>query len=162
MSSVQSLSRVWLFATPRTVAHQAPLFFIISRSLLIFLSIESVMPSNHLILCHPFLFLPSIFSSIRVFSSESALYFRCPKHWSFSTNLANEYSRLISFRIDLFDLFAVQGTLKSLLQHHSLKVSILQCSAFFMSNSLTSIHDYWKNHNFDYRDLCQQSDFSAF
>ena len=97
-----------------------------------------------------------------VFSNESALYIRCPKHWSFSTNLSNEYSGLISFRIGLFDLLAVQGTLKSFLLHHSLKVPILRHSAFFMSNSLTSIHDYWKNHSFDDRDLCQQSDFSAF
>ena len=159
---VWSLSRVPLIATPWTTACQATLSFTISWSLLIFMSIESVMPSNHLILCHPLLLMPSIFPCIRVFSNESALYIRCPKHWSFSTNLSNEYSGLISFRIDLFDLLAVQGTLKSFLLHHSLKVPILRHSAFFMSNSLTSIHDYWKNHSFDDRDLCQQSDFSAF
>ena len=97
-------------------------------------SIESVMPSNHLILCHPLLFLPSIFPSIRVFSNESALCIRCPKFWSFSFSISpsNEYSGLISFRMDWFDLLAVQGTLKSLLQHHSSKASVLQCSAFFM------------------------------
>ena len=97
--------------------------------------IESVMPSNHLILCHPRLFLPSIFPSIRVFSNESVLHIRWPKYWTFSISPSNEYSGLISFRIDYFDLLAVQGTLKSLLQHHNLKVSILWCSAFFMGNS---------------------------
>ena len=144
------------------MAHQASLSFTIFQSLCKLKSIKSVMPSNHLILCHPLLLMPSIFPSIRVFSNESALHIRCPKHWSFSTNVSNEYSGLISFRIHLFDLLAVQGTLKSLLQHHSLKVSILQHLALFMSNSLTSIYDYWKNHSFDYRDLCQHSDFSAF
>ena len=118
--------------TPRTAAPQASLFFTISWSLLKLMSIESVMPSNHLILCHPLLLLPSIFPSIRVFSSELALRIRWPKYWSFSFSISSfsEYSGLI-FRIDWFDLLAVQGTLKSLLQHHSLKASILWCSAFF-------------------------------
>ena len=133
-SSVQSLSRVWLFATPWTAVHQAYLSIINSRSLLKFMSIESVMPSNHLILCRPLLFLPSIFPSIRVFSSESVLPIRWPKYWSFSFSISpsNEYSGLISFRMDWLDLLAVQGSLKSLLQHHSSKASILQCSAFFV------------------------------
>ena len=113
---------------------QASLSFIISLSLLKLTSIESVMPSNHLILCCPLLFLPSIFPSIRVFSNESALHTRWPKYWSFrfSISPSNEYSGLISFRMDWLDLFVVQGTLKSLLQHHSSKASVLQCSAFFM------------------------------
>ena len=120
------LSCVWLFVTPWTAARQASLSFTISRSLLKLMSIESVMPSHHLILCFPLLLLSSIFPSIRVFSSESALHIRWPKYWgfSFSISSSNKYSGLISFRIDLFDL-AVQGTLKSLLQHHSLKASIL-------------------------------------
>ena len=111
---------------------------------------ESVMPSNHLILCRPFLLLPAIFPSIRVFSNESALHIRWPKYWSFSFNISpsNEHPGLISFRMDWLDLLAVQGTLKSLLQHHSSKASILQCSAFFILQ-LTSIHDYWKKHSFD-------------
>ena len=108
------------------------LCFTISQSLLKLMSIESMMPSNHLILCHPFLFLPSIIPSIRVFSSESALQIRWPKYWSFSISPANEYSGLISFRIDWFDFLAVQGTLKSLLQHHNSKASFLQHSSFFM------------------------------
>ena len=112
-----------------TVACQAPLSFIICWSLLKFMAIESVMPSNHLILYHPFLLLPSIFPRIRVFSNESALHIRWPKYWSFSISCSNEYSELTSFRIDWFDLLAVQGTLKSLLQHHSWKASILQHSA---------------------------------
>ena len=114
-----------LFVTPWTAAHQASLSFTISRSLLKPMSTESVMPSNHLILCHPLLLLSSIFPSISVFSSESALHIRWPKYWSFSFNPSNEYSGLISFRMDWFDLLAVQGTLKSLLQHHSSKASIL-------------------------------------
>ena len=116
--------------TPWTVARQASLFITNSQSLLKLMSIESVMPSNHLILCHPLLLLPSIFPSIRVFSNESVLLIRWPKYWSFSLN--NEYSELISFRADWFDLLAVQGTLKCLLQHHSSKSSILWHSAFFM------------------------------
>ena len=133
-SSVQLLSSVQLFATPWTAAHQASLSITSSQSLLKLMSIKSVMRSNHLILCHPLLLLPSIFPSIRVFSSESVLRIRWPKYWSFSfsINPSNEYSGLISFRIDWFDLLAVQGTLKSLLQRHSSKASILQCSAFFV------------------------------
>ena len=120
--------------TPWTAAHQASLSITNSQSLLKFMSIKLVMPSNHLILCHPLLLLPSIFPSIRVFSNESALCIRWPKYWSFSFNISpsNEYSGLISFRIDWFDLPDVQGTLKSLLQHHGSKALILQCSAFFM------------------------------
>ena len=108
------------------------------------MSIKSVMPSNHLILCHPLLLLPSIFPSITVFSNESVLCIRWPKHWSF-----NEYSGLISFRFDWLDILAVQGTLKSLLQQCSSKALILRCSSFLYSPTLTSIHDYWKNHSFD-------------
>ena len=132
-SSVQSLSRVGLFVTPWTVAHQASLSITNSWSLLKLVSIESVMPSNHLILCRPLLLLPSIFPSVRVFSNESTLCIRWPKYWSFSfsTSLSNEYSRLISFRMDWLYHLEVQGTLKTLLQHHSLKASILRRSAFF-------------------------------
>ena len=127
---VQLLTQVQLFIAPWTVAHQASLFSI-SWSLLKLMSIESIMPSNNLILCCPLLFLLSIFPSTRVFSSELALHIRWPKYWSFSISPSNEYSGLISFRMDWLDLLAVQGTLKSLLQH-CLKASILQCSAFFM------------------------------
>ena len=131
---VRSLSHDRLFASPWTAACQASLFCSISCSLPKFMSIELVMPSNHLILCHSLLLLPSIFPSIKVFSNESALPSRWPKYWSFrfSISLSNEYSGFISFRIDGFDLLAVQGTLKSLLQHHSSKASILQHSVFFM------------------------------
>ena len=131
VSSVQSFSHVLLLATPWTAAHHASITN--SRSLLKLMSIESVMPSNHLILCRPLL-LPSIFPSIRVFSNELALHMRWPKYWSFSFSISSssEYSGFISFRIDWFDLLAVQGTLKSLLQYHNSKASILQCSAFFM------------------------------
>jgi len=132
-SVLQSLSDIRLFATPWTAARQASLSFPVSPSLLKLMSIESMMPSNHLILCRPLLLLPSIFPSIRVFSNESALHIRWPKYWSFSFSISpsSESSGLVSFRIDWFDLLAVQGTLKTLLQHHSLKASILQCSAFF-------------------------------
>ena len=150
-SSVQSLSCVRLFATPWTAARQASLSITNSRSLLKLMSIESVMPSNHLILCHPLLLLPSIFPSIRVFSNESALHIRWPNYWNFSFNISpsNEYSGLISFRIDWLDLLAVQGTLKSLPQHHSSKASILQCSAFFMVQ-LSHLHmTNWKSHSLD-------------
>ena len=125
---------VWLFAIPWTAACWAPLSFTISWSLLRFMSIESVMLSNHLILCLPFLLLPSIFPSIKVFSNESALYSRWTKYWSFSFNISppSVYLGLISLRIDLFDLLAVQETPQSLLQHHNLQVSVLQHSAFFM------------------------------
>ena len=162
-SSVQSLSRVQLFVTPWTTALQASLSFTISQSLLKLMAIESVMTANHLIICRPLLLLPSVFPSIRVFSNDLALCIRWPKYWSssFSISPSNEYSRLISFRIHWFDLLAVQGTLKSLLQHHSSKASMLQHSAFFIVQ-LSHPHDYWKNHSFDQRDLCQQSNVSAF
>ena len=144
--AVQSLSHVRLSATQWTAACQASMSFTISWSLLRLMSIESVMPSNHFTLCHPLLLL-SIFPSIRIFSNESALCIRWPKYWSFSISPYNEYLGLISFRIDWFDLLEVQGTLKSLLQHHSSKASIVWCSAFFMVQFFTSIHDYWKNHS---------------
>ena len=133
-SSVQLLSRVWIFVTPWTAACQASLSITNSQSLLKLMSIESVMSSYHLILCHLFLFLSSVFPSIRVFSSELALRIRWPKYWSFSFSISpsNEYSGLISFRTDWLDLLAVQGTLKSLLQLHSSKASILWHSSFFM------------------------------
>ena len=150
-SSVQSLSRVWLFVTPWTAVCQASLSIANCQSLLKLMSIESVMPSNHLILCWPLLLLPSIFPSIRVSSHELALCIRWPKYWSFSFSIScsNDYSGLISFRIDWLDLLAVQGSLKSLLQHHSSKASILWCSAFFMVQ-------------LDYMNLCWQSNVSAF
>ena len=131
---VQLLSRVWLFATPQTEVHQDSLSFTISWSLLKFMSVESVMPSSHLIFCHPLFLLPSIFPSIRVFSNESALHIRWSKYWnfSFSINPSNEYSGLISIRIDWVDGLGFQGTLKSLLQPHKLKASVLWCLAFFM------------------------------
>ena len=134
LSSVHLLSRVRLLVSPWTAACQASLSITNSQSLLKLMSIKLVMPCNHLILCHPLFLPPSIFPSIRVFSNESVLPIRWPKYWSFSLSISpsNEYSGLISFRIDWFDLLAVQGTLKSLLQHHSSKASILQCSAFFM------------------------------
>ena len=131
---LQSLSHVQLFATPWTAAHQASLSFTIFWSLLKLMSIELVMPYNHLILCRPLLLPPSIFSSIRVFSNESVLCIRWPKCWSFNFNISpsNEHSGLISFRTGWLDLLAAQGTLKSLLQHRSSKISILLCSAFFI------------------------------
>ena len=149
-SSVQSLSHVRLFVTPWTAARQASLSITNSWSLLKFMSIESVMPSNHLILCRPLLLLPSIFPSIRVFSSDSVLHIRWPKYWSFSFSISPsyEYSGLISFRMDWLDLLAVQGTLKSLFQDHSSKAPILQHSESLYP-TLTSIRDYWKNHSFD-------------
>ena len=137
-SSVQSLIRVWLFVISWIIARQTSLSLTSSRSLPKLMSIEScplmVMPSNRLILCRPHLLLPSIFPSIRVFSSKSVIHIRCPQYWSFSFNisLSNEYSGLISFRMDWLDLLVVQGTLKSLLQPHSSKVSIFQHSAFFI------------------------------
>ena len=132
-----------------------------SHSLLKLMSIESVMPSKYFILCHPLLFLSSIFPSIRDFSNESVLPIRWPKYWSFSfsINPSNEYLGLISFRIDWFDFLAVQGLLS--LQHHSSEASILRLSVFF-TVQLTSVHDYWKNHSFGYTDLCWQSDGFAF
>jgi len=160
ISSVQSLSRVRLFATPRTAAHQASLSITYSWSLLRLMSIESVMPSNHLILCHPLL-LPSIFPSTRVFSSESVLCIRWPKYWSFSfsISLTNEYSGLISFRMDLL---AVQGDSRESSptpQFKSINSSVL---SFLYSATFISIRDYWKNHNFDYTDVCWESNVSAF
>ena len=133
-SSVQPLSRVWLFAIPWTAACQASLSITNSWSLLKLMSIESVMPSNRLILCHPLLLLWSVFPSIRVFSNEKVLCIRWPKYWSFSLNISpsNKYSGLISYRTNLLDFLSVQGILKSLLQHHSSKASILKHSAFFI------------------------------
>ena len=144
---IQSLSHVQLFATLWTAARQDSLSFTISWTLLQLMSTESVMSSNHLVLCHPLVLLPSIFLSIRVFSNESALRIRWPKYWSFSfsTSPSNEYSGLISFRIDWFDLLAVKGTLKSLLQHHSSKASILQHSTFFMVEFKMEDYIYWSN-----------------
>ena len=133
--------------SPRVRSHSCPL--------------SPLLPSNHLILCCSLLLLPSIFPSIRVFSSKSAFRIRWPKYWSLSISPSNEYSGLISFRIDWFDLLAVQGTPKSLLQHHSLKASILWRSAFFMIQ-LSSARGHWKNHSFGYMDFCQPSDVFAF
>ena len=132
ISSVQLLSRVQLFVTPWSAACQAFLSIMNSLSLPKLMSIKSVMPSNYFILCHPFLVLSSLFPSIRVFSNESVLPIRWPEYWSFSIRPSNEYSGLIFLRIDWLDLLAVQGTLKSLLQHHSSKASVFQCSAFFI------------------------------
>ena len=138
-------------ATPWIPACQASLSITNSRSPHKPMSIESVMPCNHLILCHPLLLLPSIFPSIRVFSNESVLHIRWPKYWSFSFSISssNECLGLLSFRMDWFDLLEVPGTLKSLLQHHSSKASILWHSAFFYSPTFTFIHDHWKNHSLD-------------
>ena len=137
--------------TPWTAARQASLSITNSQSLLKLMSIESVIPSNHLILCHPFLLPPSIFPSIRVFSNESVLRIRWLKYWGFSFSISpsNEHSGLISFRVDWLDLLAVQGTLKSLLQHHSSKASILQCSAFFIVKLSHSYVTTGKNHSLD-------------
>ena len=154
-SSVQSLSCVQLFGTPWTAAHQASRSITNSWSLLKLKSIASVRPANHLIfchpLCHPLLLPPSIFPSIRIFSNESALCIRWPKYWSFSFNIrpSNEHPGLVSFRMDWLDLLAVQGTLKSLLQHHSSKSINSSVLSFLYSPTLTSIHDYWKNHSLD-------------
>ena len=149
-TSVQSLSHVRLFATPWTAACQASLSITNSRSPPKPMSVELVMPSNHLILCRPLLLLPSIFPSIRVFSNESGFRIRWPKYWSFSFNISpsSEHPGLISFRMDWLDLLAVQGTLKSLLQHHSSKASILWRSTFIIVQ-LTFVHDHWKNHSLD-------------
>ena len=150
-SSVQSFGRVRLFVTPWIAARQISLSITNSQSLPKLMSIKLVMPSSHLILCHPLLFLPPIPPSIRVFSNESTLRMRWPKYWNFSFNISpsKENPGLISFRMDWLDLLAVQGTLKSLLQHHSSKASILWYSAFFTVPTLTSIHDHWKNHSLD-------------
>ena len=159
ISSVQSLSCVWLFATPWTAACQASPSITNSQSLLEFMSIESMMPSNHLIFCHPLLLLPLVFPSIRVFSNESVLPIRCPKYWSFSFSISpsNEYSGLISFRIDWFDLLAVQEMDSSQESSPAPQFKSINSSAlsFRLSPTLTSTHDYWKNHGFDSMDLCQ-------
>ena len=143
---------------------QASLSFSVSRSLFKLMSIKLVMPFNHLILCCSLLLFPSIFPSMRVVSNGLALHITWPKYWSFSFSISssNEYSGLISCRIDWFELLAVQRTLKSLLQHNSLKASVLWCSAFLYGPTLTSIYEYRKNHSFDYTDLCWQSIVSAF
>ena len=157
-SVTQLCPTLWTAKPPWIAAHQVSLTLAISWSLLKLTSIESVIPSNHLILCCPFLLLPSMFPSVSVFSREWALHIRWPKYWnlSFHNSPSNEYSGWISLRIDWFDLLAVQETLKSLLQHHSSKASILWPSTFFMvllqfqpSSALTSAHDYGKNHGFD-------------
>ena len=162
-SSVLSLSRAQLFATPWTLAHQASLSITNSWSLLKLMSMELVMPSNHLILCCPRLLLPSISPIIRVFSNESVLHIRWPKYWSFSFSISpsNDYSGLISFRIDWLDLLAVQGTQESspAPQFKSINSSAL---SFLYSPTLTSIHDYWKYHSFDHTDLCWQSNCLCF
>ena len=147
-SSVQSFRCVWLFATPWTTAYQAFLSITNSWSLPKLMSIESVMPTNHLTSVIPFSSCPQSFPG--VFSNESCLRIRWPKYWSFNFNISssNEYPGLISFRMDWLDLLAIHGTLKSLLQHHSSKASILQCSAFFMVQ-LTSVYDHWKNQSLD-------------
>ena len=151
ISSAQLLSLFWLFATSWTAAHQTSLSITNTRSLLKFMSIQSVMPSNHLILCHPFLLPPSIFPSIRVFFNESLLHIRWPKYWSFSFSIspANAYVGLISFRMDWLDLLVVQGTLKSLFQHHSSKASILQLIVFFMIQLSHPYVTTGKNQSFD-------------
>ena len=148
--SVQSLSHIRLSVTPWTAARQASLSIAISQSLLKLMSIESLMPSNPLILCHPLLLPLSIFPSMRVFSNDSVLRIRWTKYWSFSFSISpsNEYSGLISFRMDWLDLLAVQGTLKSLLQHHSSKASILWCSAFFIVQPSHPYMTTGKNHSF--------------
>ena len=161
---VQSLSHARLFTTPWAAARQAFLSIIISQSLLKPMSIESVIPPNHLILCCPLHLLPSIFPTIRVFSNESDFHIRWSKYWSFSFGISpsNEYSGLISFRIDWFYILAVQGILKSLLQHQQFKSINFSVLNPFFCPALTSIHDYWKNHSFDNLDLCRQSNVSAF
>ena len=148
---------------PLTAACKATLSITNSRSLPKPMTIELVMPSNHLILCCPLLLLPPIPCSIRVFSNESTLSIRWPKYWSFSFNIRpyNEHPRLISFRMDWLNLLAVQGTLKSLLQHHSAKSINFSALSFLHCPTLTSIHDYWKRHSFDYTDLYWQINVSA-
>ena len=160
---VQSLRCIRPFATPWSATRQASLSIINFWSLLKLMSIESLMPSNHLILCHPLL-LPSIFPSIKVFFNESALHIRWPKYWSFSFSISpsNDYSKLISFRIDWFDLLAVQQTLKSLSPAPQFKTINSLALSLLYGPMLTSIHDYWKNHSFDYTDLCRQGNVSAF
>ena len=162
-SSVQSLSRIQLPVTPWTAAHQASLSITDSQSLLKLMSIELVMASNHLILCHPLLLSLSIFPSLRVFSSESVLHIRWPKYWSFSFIISpsNEHPGLISFRIDWFDL-AIQANSQEPSPTPQFKSINSSALSFLYSPTLTSIHDYWKNCSFDLRDLCRQSNVSAF
>ena len=161
-SSVHSLSHVQLFATPWIAACQASLSITNSQILLKLMSIKSVMPSNHLILCHPLLLLPSICPSIRVFSNESVLCIRWPKYWNFSFIISPSNEDWIDFlRIDLFDLLAVQGLSKVFSRTTIRKHQFFSSQPSLWFNS-TSIYDYWKNHSFDYMDLCQQSDVSAF
>ena len=162
LRSVESFSHVQLFATPWTAAHQTSLSFTNSWSLLKFMSIQSVMPSNHLIFCCPLLLLPSILPSIRVFSNGSLHQVDKLLELQLQHQPSNEYLGLISFRIDWCDLLAVQRTLESLLQHHRSEASILWCSSLLCGPTLTSIHDHWKKHSFDYVDLCWQGDVSAF
>ena len=161
---VQSLSHVWLFVTPWTAKRQASLSFTLSQSLLKFMSIESMMPSNHLFLCCPLLLLPSVFPSISVkLSNELALRTRWPNYWSFSFSISpsNEYSGLISSRVDWFDLLAVKGLSRVFSSTTVQKHQFFGTQPSLWSNSRI-IHDYWKNHSFDYMDLCWQSDVSAF
>ena len=161
-TSVQLLSHVRLFVTPWTAARQASLSITNSQNLLKLMFIKLVMPSNHLILCCPLLLLPSIFPSISVFSNESVLCIRWPKYWSFSFSISpsNEYSGLISFWIQWFDLPAVQRTLKSLLQHHNSKTINSSTISLLYGPTFTSVHDYWKNRSFDYA-ICWHSDVSV-
>ena len=155
--------RSFTISYPWTAAHQATLFITIPQRLLKFISIESVKLSNYLILCCLILLLTSVFPSIRVFSNESALHIRWTRYWSFSFSISpsNKYSGLIAFRIDWFDLLAVQGSLKNLSSTTIWKHQFFGLSLLY-GTTLTSVHDYWKNHSFDYMDLCQQSDVSVF
>ena len=160
-SSVQSLSCVQPFVTPWTAAHQSCLSITNSWSLLKLMSIKLVMPSNHLILCHPLLLPPSIFPSIRVFSNESVLHIRWSKYWSFSISPSNEYSGLISFRIDCLISLLSKG-LSRVFSNTTIKSINSSVLSFLYGPTLTSIHRYWVNHSFDYVDLCWQSNISAF
>ena len=164
VSSAQLLSPVRLFVTPWTAARQASLFITNSWSLLKLRSIESVMPSSNLILCRSLLLQPSIFTSIRVFSSELVFLIRWPKYWSFSfsTNPSNEHSGLISFKMDCLDLLAVSGDSQEISPTPQFKSINSLALSFLYSPTLTSIHDYWKKHSFDKTDLCWQSNVSAF
>ena len=161
---VQQLSCVLLFVTLWFAAHQVSLSFTIFQGVLKFISIDLVMPSNHFILCRPHLLMPTVFPSIKVLTNESTLCIKWAKYWNFSFNISpfNEYSGLISFRIDWLDFLAVQGTLMSLLQPHSLQASILQCSAFSVVQLSTSIYDYWETIALIIKDPCQQSVVSTF
>ena len=160
----QSLSHVWLFVTQWSAACQASLSLTISWSWLKLMSMESVMPSNHLSFCHLLIPLPSIFPSIRVCSNKLILVIKWPKYWRFSFSIipSNVYVRFISFRIDWFNLLAVRGTLKSLLQHYSSKALNSSVLSLLYGPTLTSVHGYWKNHRFDSLNICRQSDVSAF